>query len=93
MIQALASVVDEWHPVTLTGARGRAGADLAAHLLSAGIQAITPHEDIASACRAALDAADTGDRIVVLGSFHAVAPVLAAQPWIYDSSLPQSREI
>ena len=93
VIQALASVVDEWHPVTLDGARGRAGADLAARLLSADIQAMTPHEDIASACRAALDAADTGDRIVVLGSFHAVAPVLAAQPWIYDSSLPQSREI
>ena len=93
VIQALASVVDEWHPVTLAGARGRTGADLAARLLSADIQAMTPHEDIASACRAALDAADTGDRIVVLGSFHAVAPVLAAQPWIYDSSLPPSREI
>ena len=92
VIQALAGVVDQWHPVTLAGSRGRAGADLAARLHSAGIQAVTPHDDIASACRAALAAAEAGDRIVVLGSFHAVAPVLAAQPWIPDSSLPQSRE-
>lgn len=92
VIQALASVVDEWHPVTLAGARGRASAELAACLRSAGIRAITPHDDIANACRATLDAADAGDRIVACGSFHVVAPVLAAQPWIPDSSLPHSRE-
>ncbi len=92
VIQALAGVVDEWHPVTLGGARGRAGAELAACLDSAGIHAVAPHHNIANACQAALAAADTGDRIVVLGSFHAVAPVLAAQPWIPNSSLPQSRE-
>lgn len=93
VIRALADSVDEWHPVTLTGARGRTGADLAARLHSAGIQAVDPHDDLANACQAVLGAANAGDRIVVLGSFHAVAPVLAAQPWISDSSLPQSREI
>ena len=92
VIQTLAGVVDEWHPVTLAGARGRVAAELAARLRSAGIQAVTPHDDIANACRTTLEAADAGDRIVVLGSFQVVAPVLAAQPWIYDSSLPQSRE-
>ena len=92
VIQALAGVVDEWHPVTLAGARGRASTDLAARLRSAGIQAVALHDDIASACRTALDGADAGDRIVVLGSFHAVAPVLAAQPWISDFPLPQPRE-
>jgi dihydrofolate synthase/folylpolyglutamate synthase len=91
VIQALAGVVDAWLPVTLAGARGRAGADLAARLRSTGIQAVAPHDDITSACRAALDAADAGDRIVVLGSFHMVAPVLAAQPWISDFFLPPSR--
>ncbi len=92
VIQALASVVDEWRPVTLAGARGRTGADLAARLRSTDIRAIAPHDDIASACQAARAGADAGDRIVVLGSFHVVAPVLATQPWISDSSLPHSRE-
>lgn len=93
VIQALASVVDEWHPVTLAaGTRGRSGADLAARLRSADPQTVIPHDDIAEACHIARDRADVGDRIVVLGSFHLVAPVLAAQPWIPDFSLPHSRE-
>ncbi|HRZ23430.1 MAG TPA: bifunctional tetrahydrofolate synthase/dihydrofolate synthase [Candidatus Contendobacter sp.] len=92
VIQVLASVVDEWRPVTLTGARGRGSADLAARLRSAGIQAVFPHDDVASAGQAARHEAEVGDRIVVLGSFHVVAPVLAAQPWIPASSLPHSRE-
>jgi dihydrofolate synthase/folylpolyglutamate synthase len=92
VIAALASSVDEWQPVTLPGARGRAGADLAAGLRSAGIRALVPQDDIVTACRLARARADAGDRIVVFGSFHAVAPVLAAQPWIPNSSLSQSRE-
>ena len=92
VIQALARVVDDWRPVTLAGARGRTSADLTARLRSAGIQAVFPHDDVASAWQAAHAAAEAGDRIVVLGSFHLVAPVLAAQPWIPDFSLPHSRE-
>ena len=92
VIQALAGVVDEWRPVTLAGARGRTSADLAARLRSAGIQAVSPHDDVASAWQAARADAEAGDRIVALGSFHVVAPVLAAQPWIPDSALPPSRE-
>jgi dihydrofolate synthase/folylpolyglutamate synthase len=92
VIEALADVVDDWCPVTLAGARGRTAADLAACLGSAGIQAVVPHDNIKEACRAVLARAEAGDRIVVFGSFHAVAPVLAAPPWIPDSYLPQSRE-
>ena len=92
VIQALASVVDEWRPVTLTGARGRTSADLATRLRSAGIQAVIPHDDMARAWQAVRAEAESGDRIVVLGSFHVVAPVLAAQPWIPTSSLPHRWE-
>ena len=88
VIQVLASVVDQWRPVTLTGARGRTSADLAARLCSAGIQAVIPHDDMARAWQAVRAEAESGDRIVVLGSFHVVAPVLTAQPWIPASSLP-----
>lgn len=93
VIEALAGVMDEWRPVSLAGSRGRTGAELAALLRSAGIQAVAAHDDIASACQAAAKAACIGDRIVVLGSFHTVAPVLVAQPWLTSFPLPQSREI
>jgi dihydrofolate synthase/folylpolyglutamate synthase len=48
--------------------------------------------DISDACQAAQTAARPGDRIVVLGSFHIVAPVLALQPWLSNSPLPSLRE-
>ncbi|MFO1422884.1 MAG: bifunctional tetrahydrofolate synthase/dihydrofolate synthase [Candidatus Competibacteraceae bacterium] len=92
VIEALAGVVDEWRPVALAGARGRPGADLAARLRSAGLRTVAPHDDIVEACQVACAGASIGDRIVVLGSFHLVAPVLAAQPWIPDFSLPYLRE-
>lgn len=87
VIAALADVVDEWHPVSLPGARGRTGAELAALLHSAGICAVVAYDTVADACEALVNQADRGDRIVVLGSFHTVAPVLAAQPWLIASSL------
>lgn len=88
IIQALSGVITDWRPVTLDGARGRTAADLVARLHSASVQAISPHDEILAACQAARAAARAGDRIVVFGSFHAVAPVLAAQPWMAHSSLP-----
>jgi len=91
VIQALAGSVDQWYATTLAGPRGRSGAELAALLWATGARA-TAHDDVIDACRAARLAASPDDRIVVLGSFHTVAPALAAQPWISDSPLPQSRE-
>ena len=81
VIRAMAPVVDAWYPVTLVGPRGRAGAELADILRSMGARA-TAQEDFREACRSALAAARPGDRIVVFGSFHAVAPALAARPWL-----------
>ena len=81
--------LDGWHPVMLTGLRGGSGDELARALRDVDAPAPT---DVASACQAARTAARPGDRIVVLGSFQTVAPVLAAQPWLSDSPPPQSRE-
>ena len=92
VIRALADAVNVWHPVTLDGPRGRASADLAARLRSAGARALTAHDQVLAACRAARAEADAGDRIVVLGSFHAVAPALAARPWGFDPPSPYSPE-
>ena len=89
VVRALTGLIDGWHPVMLTGPRGGSGDELARALRDVDAPAPT---DVASACRAARTAARPGDRIVVLGSFQTVAPVLAAQPWLSDSPPPQSRE-
>ena len=88
VIAALVDVVDEWHPASLPGTRGRTGVELAVLLHSAGIRAVVAHDTVADACKALVRCADRGDRIVVLGSFHTVAPVLAAQPWLIAYPAP-----
>ncbi len=94
IIQALAEVVDDWHAVTIPGPRGRTGAELAALLRSTGLaNTVVAHESPDRACRTLLDRTHAGDRIVVFGSFHIVAPVLAAQPWNAEFSPPHLREI
>lgn len=92
VIQALSDVVDDWYPVTLAGPRGRTGAELAAILRAAGVEPTAAGNNILDACRAARAAANPGDRIIALGSFHTVAPVLAARPWFFDIPPPHSRE-
>lgn len=92
VIAALTEVVDDWYTVSLDGPRGRTAADLAKVLQTVGIRAITC-PDIIAACRSVKVAAKPGDRIVVFGSFHVVAPVLAAQPWYSDDSLSPPREV
>lgn len=92
VIAALTEVVDGWYTVTLDGPRGRTATELAIVLQAVGIQAATCPDALA-ACRSAKRAAKPGDRIVVFGSFHTVAPVLAAQPWYSDDSLSPPREV
>ncbi|MBE2295628.1 MAG: bifunctional tetrahydrofolate synthase/dihydrofolate synthase [Phycisphaerales bacterium] len=90
IIHPLLNVIDDWYPVTLTGPRGRSGEDLAQLLRAAGAR-VQVAADPAAAGQIAQAAANPGDRIVVLGSFHTVAPVLTAQPW-QSNSPPPSRE-
>ncbi|HRX71206.1 MAG: bifunctional tetrahydrofolate synthase/dihydrofolate synthase [Gammaproteobacteria bacterium] len=89
IIAALTQSIDAWYAVTLEGARGRTSAELMTLLHKAGAS-VTPAANIQNACQAALATARTGDRIVVLGSFHIVGPVLAIQPWLSSFSLPSS---
>ena len=90
VIQALTGVVHDWYTTTLDGPRGRSAVELAELLSAIGARAAAAG-DVLSACQAARASAVPGDRIVVLGSFHTVAPVLAAQPWLL-SPLSPSRE-
>ncbi|MEI2741538.1 MAG: bifunctional tetrahydrofolate synthase/dihydrofolate synthase [Candidatus Competibacter sp.] len=92
IIRSLTGEVDSWHPVTLGGSRGRTGEELAARLRDEG-QRATPENEIIEACQTVKTIAAPGDRIVVFGSFHTVAPVLAARPWVSNAPLPLATEV
>ncbi|WP_413732254.1 bifunctional tetrahydrofolate synthase/dihydrofolate synthase [Sodalis sp. RH20] len=64
--------VAEWYCATLIDARGATAAQLAAYLDHA-----RQFDDVASAWRQALQDADADDCVLVFGSFHTVAPIVA----------------
>jgi dihydrofolate synthase/folylpolyglutamate synthase len=68
--------IDEWWMATTHGARGADGAALAGRMAPHLRSPVHIASDIAAGCAAALAAARAGDRIVVFGSFHTVAPAL-----------------
>jgi dihydrofolate synthase/folylpolyglutamate synthase len=72
----LGPAVDEWWVATTHGARGVSGAALAARMAPHLQTPVHLAADIEGGCAAALAAARPGDRIVVFGSFHSVAPAL-----------------
>jgi dihydrofolate synthase / folylpolyglutamate synthase len=72
----LGPAVDEWWIATTHGARGASGAALAARMAPHLETPVHLAADIEGGCAAALAAARPGDRIVVFGSFHSVAPAL-----------------
>ena len=75
IMAALTADIDAWVLVTLDGPRAVSTRDLAQHLpADATILAHAP--DVAAGCRKARDAARSGDRILVFGSFLTVGPAL-----------------
>jgi dihydrofolate synthase/folylpolyglutamate synthase len=74
IVAKIAPLVDMWHLASLPTPRAASADELAA-LLPAGATALR-HADPPSALRAALEAADPADRIVVFGSFYTVGGVL-----------------
>ncbi len=68
--------IDEWWLATTPGARGAEGAALAGRMAPHLQAPVHIAADIEAGCVAALAAAGAGDRIVVFGSFHSVAPAL-----------------
>ena len=75
IMAALSADIDAWVLVALDGPRAMPTRDLAAHLpREAHVLAHAP--DVVAGCRAARDAANPGDRILVFGSFLTVGPAL-----------------
>jgi len=80
VVDALRPRIDGWFVAGLRGARGGGPERMRDAVLAAGVasDAVQAFADVASAFRAARDAATEADRIVVFGSFLTVAAALAA---------------
>ena len=68
--------IDAWWCASIDGARGRSGAALAQEVRGQVEATVHTADSVSAACAAAAAAANSGDRIVVFGSFHTVGPAL-----------------
>jgi dihydrofolate synthase/folylpolyglutamate synthase len=79
VVSLLARCVDQWLVCTLPPPRGARAAELAQALRQAGVHAVREFENPAQAYSAARSEAADSDRIIVFGSFHTVAEIIAVR--------------
>jgi dihydrofolate synthase/folylpolyglutamate synthase len=79
VVSLLTGQVDQWLVCTLPPPRGARAAELAQALRQAGVDAVREFENPAAAYTAARGEAAESDRIIVFGSFHTVAEVIAVR--------------
>ncbi|PVZ85557.1 bifunctional tetrahydrofolate synthase/dihydrofolate synthase [Serratia sp. S1B] len=72
-LACLSEVVDIWYCASLDGPRGASAEQLAQYLVQP-----QQFDDVETAWRQAMQQADIQDIVIVCGSFHTVAPVMAA---------------
>lgn len=78
VLETVKDQFDEWHIAPLDMQRGMSVEALQAEFAKQGISNIHAFDTVAAAYQAALAKAGENDRIVVFGSFHTVAEVMAA---------------
>ena len=76
VIAIIKPLVTQWFAAGIDGARGSRAEVIAQKLAEAGIAAVTRYENVAAALRAARDAAQVDDKILVFGSFHTVSEAM-----------------
>jgi dihydrofolate synthase/folylpolyglutamate synthase len=84
IIAILNECMDEWWCVSIDGARGRGGADLAKEVEARVTAPVHVADSVAAACTAVSRVAVAHDRVVVFGSFHTVGPAL---DWLEGAGL------
>ncbi|MGM3175276.1 bifunctional tetrahydrofolate synthase/dihydrofolate synthase [Dickeya lacustris] len=78
-LQHLKPLIDAWYCAPLEGPRGTRAEQLAQHLAACDIvSTVTLFSDVASAWRRAMQDSAPEDVVIVCGSFHTVAHVMAA---------------
>lgn len=77
LASTLKKSIDIWYIAGLQGTRGMQGQDLADRISAiVGSNIVLSHDTVIDAYRQAMKAAQTGDRILIFGSFHTVGSVL-----------------
>ena len=76
VIAIIKPLVTQWFAAGIDGARGSRAEVIAQKLAEAGIAEVTRYENVAAALRAARDAAQVDDKILVFGSFHTVSEAM-----------------
>jgi len=80
VVKAVAPQIDEWLVSGIEDARGADAAVVLEELARAGVlECVSAYGSVADAYHQACDKAAQNDRIVVFGSFHTVAAVMAAR--------------
>jgi dihydrofolate synthase / folylpolyglutamate synthase len=79
VVSLLTGRIDQWLVCTLPPPRGARAAELAQALRQTGVDAVREFENPAAAYAAALGEAAESDRIIVFGSFHTVAEIIAVR--------------
>jgi dihydrofolate synthase / folylpolyglutamate synthase len=79
VVSLLTGQMDQWLVCTLPPPRGARAAELSQALRRVGVDAVREFENPAAAYAAARGEAAESDRIIVFGSFHTVAEVIAAR--------------
>ncbi|MEK7438563.1 MAG: bifunctional tetrahydrofolate synthase/dihydrofolate synthase [Pseudomonadota bacterium] len=77
VVRSLAWHIDRWFVCTLPPPRGAQASELAQTLRQAGVEAVREFQNPAAAYAAACSSSAENDRILVFGSFHTVADVIA----------------
>ncbi|HZN27603.1 MAG TPA: bifunctional tetrahydrofolate synthase/dihydrofolate synthase [Burkholderiales bacterium] len=83
VVEALKPHIDEWFVSGIEAARGTSATSISEELARAGVrEGVSTYGNVAAAYTQACDMAAQNDRIVVFGSFHTVAAVMALRvPW------------
>ena len=79
VVSLLSRHMDRWYVCTLPPPRGAQAFEVAQVLRQAGAEAVREFENPALAYAAACSESAENDRIIVFGSFHTVADVIAAR--------------
>ena len=78
-IEVMRSTIDYWYPATLEDGRALADDELRSALSGLAIVDAGGGQTPQACYRAAVEASEPGDRVVVFGSFYLVGDILAAQ--------------
>lgn len=86
VLEPFTGSVDSWFVAPVESDRTASVEELDARLRALGADEVSHHGDIATACRAAREAAFAGERVLVFGSFYTVGPAMVALGLYSDST-------